>query len=138
MLWRYCVALLPALLGGCTGSAAAPRAGPSLPIPPGDQARGRDVMGTWIDDSPMVGGTITLFRLNDRAYFEQVFKDGSVYTIEIRESRSPLGRRFDKVDPSRAGDHWIIGPTGELLIRDNEGPIATAQPLARPGTPEGR
>ncbi|MFQ6009285.1 MAG: hypothetical protein ACE5K8_10100, partial [Candidatus Zixiibacteriota bacterium] len=56
---------------------------------------------------------------------EQKFKDGSSLKEELLEKRSPLGRRFDKLEGSRSGDHWIIDTHGNLQVRDNEGLIVT-------------
>ncbi len=36
-----------------------------------------------------------------------------------------LGRRFDKVDASTAGDHWVLDSKGHLQLRNNKGLIAT-------------
>lgn len=87
----------------------------------------RDVVGHWIDDSAFVGSRITILRKDDKFFIEHKFKDGSGGTSEIVETQSSLGRRFDKVEGSSFGDHWVIDPAGNLQSRDNDGLITTAR-----------
>lgn len=87
----------------------------------------REIIGQWLDESPFIGGRITIFREKEKLYIENAFKDGSRLTKELTEGKSPRGRRFDKVEGSSSGDHWVILPNGNLEVRDNDGPIATAK-----------
>ena len=85
----------------------------------------RDMIGRWLDEG--LGSRITIFDEDGRLFIQQAFKDGSSFKKELVESRSPLGRRFDKVDGSSTGDYWILRSNGNLQIRDNDGLIATAK-----------
>ena len=70
----------------------------------------REVIGRWLDETPFMGSRITIFGEDGKLYIEQKFKDGSSSTEELIEKQSPLGRRFDTVDGSSAGDHspeWV-------------------------------
>ncbi len=87
---------------------------------------GREVLGEWIDDRPYVASRITLYRENGALHVSFAFKDGSVWDNVVRETSSSLGRRFDPIEGSASGDHWIIDSSGNLLERDSEGHIATA------------
>lgn len=89
----------------------------------------REIIGRWLDESPYVGSRITIFREGGKLYIEQKFKDGSSHKIELFEKRSPLGRRFDKLEGSRFGDHWVLDSHGNLQMRDNDGLIATAKKI---------
>jgi hypothetical protein len=89
----------------------------------------REIIGRWLDESPFVGSRITLFREEGKLFIEQMFKDGSSFKKKLVERKSPLGRRFDKVEGSRAGDHWVLGSSGNLQVRDNDGLIATAKKI---------
>lgn len=68
----------------------------------------------------------------------RTFRDGSDMTTPVRETRSRLGRRFDPVDGSAVGDHWVIAPDGNLLLRDGEGTIMTARRVDGCGGAAGR
>lgn len=92
-------------------------------------AEDREVLGSWLDERPFVGSRFTIFREEGALFIEQAFKDGSSRQIEIAESDSPLGRRYDEIDSSTSGDHWVVGSNGDLQIRDNEGLIATAKKI---------
>lgn len=92
-------------------------------------ATNRDIIGRWLDESPFIGSRITIFREDGKLYIEQIFKDGSGGKKELIEKQSPLGRRFDTVTGSSAGDHWLLDSRGSLQIRDNEGLIATAKKI---------
>ena len=89
----------------------------------------REVVGHWIDERPFLEKRISIFRQNDKLYMEITYKDGSSGKNELLETRSPLGRRFEKVGVSRASDHWILDSDGNLQLRDNEGLIATSKKI---------
>lgn len=89
----------------------------------------RQIIGRWLDESPYVGGRITIFRERGKIFIEQRFKDGSVLNEELVERADRLGRWFDKAERSGHGDHWILHSNGDLLVRDREGTIATAKKL---------
>ncbi len=88
----------------------------------------REIIGRWLDEV-IIGSRITIFREDGRLFIEEMFKDGSSLKKELVEKKAPLGRRFDKVEGSRAGDHWVLGSDGNLQIRDNEGLIGTAKKI---------
>lgn len=95
-------------------------------VPP--QPSSREILGSWLDDSPMVGCRLTIFRENGRWYMEYTWKGGSSYTAPLIERGTSGGRRFDKPE-STFGDHWIIDFRGDLEIRDNDGLITTAKKI---------
>jgi hypothetical protein len=56
-------------------------------------------IGTWVDSTPISGSRITIITQEDAIYADQVFTyDGSGRTLRLRESESPLGRRFDEIE----------------------------------------
>ena len=89
----------------------------------------RDEIGRWLDESPFAGKRIVIFRDKGKLIMESTYKDGSIGTNEIVETKSPLGRRFNKPGGSTAGDHWILDSNGHLQLRDDEGLISTAKQL---------
>lgn len=89
------------------------------------ESANREIIGRWLDDTPLIGSRTTIFREKGKLFIEHLFKDGSSYKTELIERKSPLGRRFDKVKDSDAGDHWVLDPNGNLQVRDNDGLIAT-------------
>jgi hypothetical protein len=88
---------------------------------------GRDIVGVWADDRPFQS-SVTIFREGGRTFVQPRFADGSGSPIEVRESRTSRGTRF-QAPGGGAGDHYLLTPGGDLEIRDNEGLIATARPM---------
>jgi hypothetical protein len=83
-------------------------------------------VGYWLDQRPMVAGTITIYGSDGKFYMERRFKDGS--SIKHMLQRGPSnGNRYDKIGDSRFEAHYIIDRQGNLQIRDREGLIATAR-----------
>lgn len=87
----------------------------------------RKIIGRWLDERPFVGSLVMIFREEGKLFIERMFKDGSSLKNELVAKNTPLGRRFDDVEGSLNGDHWLIGSDGNLQFRDNEGLIATAK-----------
>jgi hypothetical protein len=90
---------------------------------PADQ----ELVGIWLDETPFISRRIVIFKRDGRLFVEQIFKDGGHSEQEIVELEASQGRRFDAVEGSSTGDHWIIIPNGNLQLRDEEGLIMTAK-----------
>jgi hypothetical protein len=89
----------------------------------------REIIGQWLDESPFVGGKVTIFRESGKLFSERKFPDGGVLKKELVERDSTLGQRFDFLEGSNFGDCWIISPSGTLLICDDQGLISTAEKI---------
>lgn len=87
----------------------------------------REVVGSWLDQSPVVGGRISIYRKDGKLYMERTFKDGSGYNEELAEKPSSSGKQFEKEGGSNFGEYYIIDQQGDLQIRDQQGLIATAR-----------
>lgn len=86
----------------------------------------REIIGRWLDETPFIGSRIMIFREKGKLFIEQTYKDGSGHKKEVVERKSPLGRRFNEVEESRNGDHWILVSDGNLQVCYNDGLIGTA------------
>ncbi|HNS19410.1 MAG TPA: hypothetical protein PKH24_02875 [Sedimentisphaerales bacterium] len=89
----------------------------------------QQTIGYWLDERPGVASRITIFQKEGKLFVERRFKDGSSLKKEIVEKRSPLGRRFDYADGSTHGDHYALGSSGDLQLRDTEGLISIARKM---------
>ena len=87
----------------------------------------REVVGTWLDESPVVGSKITIYRQNGKLYMEQIFGNGSSSKKEMVKKASSRGQRFEGKSSSSSGDYYLINTQGNLEMRDREGLIATAK-----------
>jgi len=88
-----------------------------------------EVIGRWLDESAFVGSRITIFRERGNLYVGEKYKDGSGHNERVVERTSSLGRRFDPLERSSSGDHYIIDQRGNLQIRDDQGLISTAKKI---------
>lgn len=100
-------------------------------------AASQSVIGSWLDETPGLSRRIVIYRAKGKVYARQTFKDGSADTSELVERHTAKGQRFQEKRPanpraaSESGDHWLLGVSGDLEIRDNEGLIRTARKLTR-------
>ncbi|MGB7060741.1 MAG: hypothetical protein WBF13_00125 [Candidatus Zixiibacteriota bacterium] len=86
----------------------------------------REVIGTWLDESPVIGSKITIYRQNGKLYMEQIFGDGSSSKEEMTKKASSRGQRFEEKTSSSSGDYYLVNTRGDLEMRDREGLVATA------------
>jgi hypothetical protein len=92
-----------------------------------------EVIGRWLDDRPFVGHRVTIFREQGKLFMEQIFPDGSSSKKDLKETRTRQGRRFDEIEGSAYGDHWLLDSDGNLQLRDDEGLISTAKKIGGGG-----
>ena len=76
-----------------------------------------------MDRSTFAGGIITI--REDLKMIRRL--KGGIHETQLREVPVPHGRRFDPVRTNAHGDHWLLLPSGDLQVRDNEGLIRTAK-----------
>jgi hypothetical protein len=89
----------------------------------------REVIGSWLDESPFIGSRITIFRQNGRLFTENAYKDGSSGKKEIIEKLSGKNRRFQRKEGSSVGEFYVIDGQGNLQMWDEEGIISTARKI---------
>ena len=87
-----------------------------------------EVLGRWMDETPLFSNLTTIFREKGKLYIEQLFSDGQRLKYELNKKKSSKGRRFDKISSS-TGEYWIISPSDDLQIRDTRGLISIAKRL---------
>lgn len=89
----------------------------------------REVVGSWFDQTPMVGGKISIYHKDGKVYMERTFNDGSSSKKEMVKKPSSNGKRFEEKSGSNFGEHYIIDQQDNLQIRDQEGLISTARKI---------
>jgi hypothetical protein len=95
----------------------------AIPIPPGP-----DVVGRWIEDCNGGEGLYTIYRKSGVLYLQTVRSRTSEGIIrEMVEAGYPTGRRFERNEASRAGDHYLVNSNGDLEVRDNQGLISVCK-----------
>lgn len=89
----------------------------------------REVIGSWLDESPFVGSRITIFRQNGKLFIENTYKDGSSGKKEIVEKLSGKDRTFREKERNSFGEFYLIDSQGNLQLWDQEGLISTAKKI---------
>jgi hypothetical protein len=89
----------------------------------------RDVIGRWLDETPLVGGRITIFRKNGKVFMESTYHDGSSGKKEMVEQLSDRGKKFVNEKGSSFGKFYLIDTQGHLQIWDQAGLISTAKKI---------
>ena len=86
------------------------------------------IVGEWIDQfTSSIENRIAIFKTTaGQFYMANEFSDGSKGTLNLRETESLVGRRFDVAD-SPTGDYFVIDAQGDLQIWDSYGLIRTAR-----------
>ena len=84
------------------------------------------IVGVWVDKwTATIENRITIFSDADgQLHMTNEFSDGSKTTLNLRETDSPMGRRFDAGDPE---DYYVLDAEGNLQIWDSFGLIRTAE-----------
>ena len=89
----------------------------------------REVIGSWLDETPYMGRRITIFRQNGKLFMESVWYDGSRGKKEIVEKLSGRKRTFRRKEGSSVGEFYLIDNQGNLQMWDEEGIISTAKKI---------
>ena len=87
----------------------------------------REVIGSWLDETPYMGRRITIFRQNGKLFMESVWYDGSSGKKEIVEKLSDQRRTFREKERNSFGEFYLIDSQGNLQLWDQEGLISTAK-----------
>lgn len=85
--------------------------------------------GCWLDESPAIAARIAIYKDGGEWWLERVFTNGTGDKKRVRESQGASGRRYDPLDPSPLGNHYVVDATGWLEIRDEDGLIVRAKPF---------
>ncbi len=89
----------------------------------------REVIGSWLDESPYLGCKVTIFRQNGKLFMENTYKDGSSGKKEIVEKLSGKVRTFRRKEGSSVGEFYLIDKQDNLQLWDEEGIITTAKKI---------
>lgn len=80
-------------------------------------------VGVWLDDRPYVGATVVMFEEGGEVKLKTTYKDGSGSTVTLVETKSAQGRKLANQSGSDYGEYYVLSPSGELSLYDNEGLI---------------
>lgn len=90
---------------------------------------GRDMIGTWRIEAPYVSRTIALFREDGKIERERIWKDGSSSIVEMSETKTKLGMRYQEKDADGSSDYYIINKKKDLELCDSYGLVDTGSQI---------
>lgn len=85
----------------------------------------RNVIGTWLDETPYSCSTMILYQKNDEVYLETKFLDGSKSEEKIKVLKSRNGDIFESFMPSHTGGYITIDINKVLQFHAKEGVFRT-------------
>ena len=81
----------------------------------------RDVIGRWLDNSPFISHSLTLYRKDSGIFLERNFSDGSSQTIELKSSNTDEGIRYDDFEENSHGEYFTVDSNETLHLFSSEG-----------------
>ena len=88
----------------------------------------RYVIGRWLDNSPFISHSLTLFRKDSGFFLERNFSDGSKHIKEFRPSNIDEGIRYDDIEENSHGEYFIVDSHGTLHLFSSEGEFRKLRP----------
>lgn len=89
----------------------------------------REVIGTWLDESPYMGNRIIIYRKDGKLFLERKFGNGSSYEMELVQKPLTRGKRFEEKEGNKFGEYYLVDHQGNLQMWDQEGLITTLRPI---------
>lgn len=99
---------------------------PNKPPPSTLPTAGQIIVGTWNIQAD--GYVITILKDRNRLILARTYPDGDETRDPVRESQASLGTRYDFIEKSDTGDHFIVLRNGNLEARDDLGQIFVVRP----------
>ena len=87
----------------------------------GFETNTRDVIGRWLDNSPFISHSLTLFRKDSGIFLERNFSDDSRQIKELRPSNIDEGIRYDDIEENSHGEYFTVDSHGTLHLFSSEG-----------------
>ncbi|MCR9120250.1 MAG: hypothetical protein NXI22_25220 [bacterium] len=99
-----------------------------MPLSKADAKLHADIIGRWTEELPDGAEAIksTIYRKDGKLYLERDSDDSDAQTIELVETASPTGVRYDHVPQSETGDYLLIDEAGGLQTWNETGLVSTA------------
>lgn len=89
----------------------------------------RELIGSWLDNTPNSLGKITVFRDSGKVLLEYKSKDGTTWSKPVVQVPDSTGQRFQDEDGSEFGEYYLINSEGNLELWDRDGLILTANDI---------
>lgn len=88
----------------------------------------RNIIGRWLDNSPLLSHSLTLFRKDSGLFLERNFSDGSSQTNELRPSNIDEGIRYDDIEENSHSEYFTVDSYGTLHLFSSEGEFRKLRP----------
>ncbi|VEE63645.1 Uncharacterised protein [Shewanella putrefaciens] len=81
----------------------------------------REIIGRWLDERPLLGDKITLYKEADKYYLETWFSDGCHSLDEVNLSDTPQGQKVEDVGGNFFGEYFMVTPAMQLQFCNEQG-----------------
>ncbi|MGI2022093.1 hypothetical protein [Shewanella glacialipiscicola] len=90
----------------------------------------REIVGRWLDERPLLGDKITLYKENDKCFLETWFSDGCHSLDEVYMTQIPEGQKLEDVGGNFFGEFFIVTQSQQLQFCNEQGCYFQADKLA--------
>lgn len=81
----------------------------------------RDVVGIWLDDRPLAGEIIKIYKKDNKFFLESSFKDGSLSSKEMAASKLGGMTKLEDAGGNSLGEYFILSNDGTLKAAGDNG-----------------
>lgn len=93
----------------------------------------REIVGTWIDQRPLLGEKVILYREMERWFLETWFEDGCHSLDEMSVTTTTQGQKLEDKGGNFFGEYFILTPSLQLLFCNSMGAYYTADLVEQVG-----
>ncbi|MDR6965140.1 hypothetical protein [Shewanella putrefaciens] len=81
----------------------------------------REIIGRWLDERPLLGDKITLYKEDNKYFLETWFSDGCHSLDEVLMTETSAGHKVEDVGGNFFGEYFIVTPTQQLQFCNEQG-----------------
>ena len=95
----------------------------------------REIIGRWLDERPLLGDKITLYKENDKYFLETWFSDGCHSLDEVYMTQTSEGHKLEDVGGNFFGEFFIVTQSKQLQFCNEQGCYFRVDKLAADAHP---
>ena len=93
------------------------------------EKEGREILGYWIDERPLLGEKLTLFREGDTWFLETWYKDGCHSLDELIVTEVEQGVKLEAKGENLFGEYFVLTTDKQLQCWNDTACLYTAKKL---------
>ncbi|WP_299497249.1 hypothetical protein [uncultured Shewanella sp.] len=93
------------------------------------EKEGRDILGRWVDERPLLGERLTLFRENNTYFLETWYKDGCHSLDELTVTEIQQGLKLEPIGENLFQEYFLLTTDNQFQCWNDETCLYTAKKL---------